>query len=38
MGMIILGGMKMKELTSLEDVKSFINDHELSFIYVLTDS
>lgn len=28
----------MKELTSMEAVKSLINDHEVSFIYVLTDS
>jgi hypothetical protein len=28
----------MNELKSMEEVKSLIQDHEVSFIYVLTDS
>ncbi len=28
----------LKELMSMDEVKSLINDNELSFIYVLTDS
>lgn len=28
----------MKELMSMDEVKSLISDNELSFIYVLTDS
>jgi hypothetical protein len=33
-----MGGLNMNELTSMEEVKSLINDHQVSFIYVLTDS
>lgn len=33
-----IGVIEMKDLHTIEEVKQFVNSHELSFIYVLTQS